>query len=95
DGRAPTILLNLPAHQVVRVCSLVCQEWKELVDSVAHWRERCLRKEIQSCDASRPLDYWCLFYFITKKGRNLLKNPRENTGSYWFKTADFYLSCIL
>uniref|UniRef100_A0A671QYW2 F-box domain-containing protein n=1 Tax=Sinocyclocheilus anshuiensis TaxID=1608454 RepID=A0A671QYW2_9TELE len=34
------ILLNLPAHQVVRVCRLVCHEWKELVDSAAHWRER-------------------------------------------------------
>ncbi|XP_058618324.1 F-box only protein 44-like isoform X4 [Onychostoma macrolepis] len=63
------ILLNLPAHQVVRVCRLVCHEWKELVDSAAHWRVRCRREGIQPCDAS-------LFYFLTKNRRNLLKNPR-------------------
>uniref|UniRef100_A0A9J7XMH9 F-box domain-containing protein n=1 Tax=Cyprinus carpio carpio TaxID=630221 RepID=A0A9J7XMH9_CYPCA len=49
------ILLNLPAHQVVRVCRLVCREWKELVDSAAHWRERCRREGIQPLDVSRPL----------------------------------------
>uniref|UniRef100_A0A673FLZ1 F-box domain-containing protein n=1 Tax=Sinocyclocheilus rhinocerous TaxID=307959 RepID=A0A673FLZ1_9TELE len=72
------ILLNLPAHQVVRVCRLVCYEWKEL----------CRREGFQPCDASRPLDDWCLFYFITKKGSNLLKNPRANghkhtTNVFW------------
>ncbi len=70
--------LKHPAHQVVRVCRLVCHEWKELVDSAAHWRVRCRREGIQSCDASIPVDDWCLFYFITKKGSNLLKNNRAN-----------------
>ncbi|KAF4096848.1 hypothetical protein G5714_022817 [Onychostoma macrolepis] len=88
------ILLNLPAHQVVRVCRLVCHEWKELVDSAAHWRVRCRREGIQPRDASRPPDDWRLFYFLTKKRRNLLKNPRaedklqgwkivENGGDRW------------
>ncbi|CAM4681005.1 unnamed protein product [Leuciscus chuanchicus] len=74
------ILLNLPEHQVVRVCRLVCREWKELVDSAAHWRERCRREGIQPCDASRPPEDWRLFYFITKKQRNLLKNPSADDG---------------
>ncbi|XP_005162141.1 uncharacterized protein isoform X1 [Danio rerio] len=88
------ILLYLPAHQVVRVCRLVCPEWKELVDSVAHWRERCRREGIQPCDASRPPEDWCQFYFITKKRRNLIKNPKaedefndwmivQNGGDLW------------
>uniref|UniRef100_A0A672RBZ1 F-box only protein 6-like n=1 Tax=Sinocyclocheilus grahami TaxID=75366 RepID=A0A672RBZ1_SINGR len=84
------ILLNLPAHQVVRVCRLVCHEWKELVDSAAHWRERCRREGIQPQDVSRPPDNWCQFYFLTKKRRNLLKNPRaegwtivQNGGHRW------------
>ncbi|XP_077070414.1 F-box only protein 44-like isoform X1 [Siphateles boraxobius] len=88
------ILLNLPEHQVVRVCRLVCREWKELVDSAAHWRERCRREGIQPCDASRPPEDWRMFYFITKKRRNLLKNPRaddefqgweivQNGGDHW------------
>ncbi|ROL53226.1 F-box only protein 44 [Anabarilius grahami] len=72
------ILLNLPAHQVVRVCRLVCREWKELVDSASHWRERCRREGIQPCDASRTPEDWRLFYFLTKKQHNLLKNPRAD-----------------
>ncbi|KAK7128661.1 hypothetical protein R3I94_017031 [Phoxinus phoxinus] len=72
------ILLNLPGHQVVRVCRLVCREWKELVDSAEHWRERCQREGIQPCDASTPPEDWRLFYFITKQRRNLLKNPKAD-----------------
>uniref|UniRef100_A0A8C1Q8D7 F-box domain-containing protein n=2 Tax=Cyprinus carpio TaxID=7962 RepID=A0A8C1Q8D7_CYPCA len=62
------ILLNLPAHQVVRVCRLVCREWKELVDSAAHWREHD----------------WRLVYFKTKKGCNLLKNSRADGKIFFY-----------
>uniref|UniRef100_A0A8C1PZW6 Si:dkey-147f3.8 n=1 Tax=Cyprinus carpio TaxID=7962 RepID=A0A8C1PZW6_CYPCA len=74
------ILLNLPAHQVVQVCRLVCREWKELVDSAAHWRERCRTEGLQPYDASRPPEDWRLFYFLSKFRRNLLKNPRAEDG---------------
>nr|XP_055043310.1 F-box only protein 44-like [Misgurnus anguillicaudatus] len=88
------ILLNLPAEDVVLKCRLVCREWKELVDSQAHWRERCLREWIEPPDASRPQENWCLFYFLSKKRHNLLNNPRaedefngwkivENGGDEW------------
>ncbi|XP_056305080.1 F-box only protein 6-like isoform X3 [Danio aesculapii] len=77
------ILLNLPAH-VVKECRLVCHEWKELVDSGPHWRERCRREGIQPCDASRPPDDWRQFYFMTKKRRNLIKNPKaEDSLTGW------------
>ncbi len=72
------ILLNLPAYQVVQVCRLVCHEWKELVDSAAHWRERCRREGFQPYDASRLPEDWCLFYFLSKFRRNLIKNPRAD-----------------
>ncbi|XP_050970027.1 F-box only protein 2 isoform X2 [Labeo rohita] len=74
------IFMNLPAHQVVQVCRLVCHEWKELVDSAAHWRKRCKRKEIQPYDASRVPEDWRLFYFQSKYRRNLLKNPKADDG---------------
>ncbi|KAL1270711.1 hypothetical protein QQF64_029727 [Cirrhinus molitorella] len=74
------ILLNLPAHQVVQVCRLVCHEWKELVDSAAHWRKRCQREEIQPYDASRTPEDWRLFYFLSKYRQNLLKNPSADDG---------------
>ncbi|XP_051516724.1 F-box only protein 6-like isoform X2 [Myxocyprinus asiaticus] len=78
------ILLNLPAQQVISVFRLVCHEWKELVDSAAHWRERCRREDLQPCDASRPPADWQMFYFLAKKRRNLLKNPRaEEELSGW------------
>ncbi|RXN38211.1 F-box only 44-like protein [Labeo rohita] len=72
------ILMYLPAHEVVQVCRLVCHEWKELVDSAAHWRERCKREEIQPYDASRVPEDWRLFYFQSKYRRNLLKNPKAD-----------------
>ncbi len=86
------ILLKLPAHQVVRVCRLVCHEWKELVDSAAYWRERCRREKIQPREASRLPDDWRLFYFLTKKRRNLLKNPIAEGDSYqyhWYTIVVF------
>uniref|UniRef100_A0A673GPT5 Zgc:114174 n=1 Tax=Sinocyclocheilus rhinocerous TaxID=307959 RepID=A0A673GPT5_9TELE len=60
-----TILLNLPAHQVVQVCRLVCHEWKELVDSAAHWRERCRTEGFHPYNASCPPEDWRLFYFLS------------------------------
>ncbi|XP_051947193.1 F-box only protein 44-like [Xyrauchen texanus] len=88
------ILLNLPAQQVIRVCRLVCHEWKELVDSAALWKERCRREGLLPCNPSRPPANWWMFYFLAKKQRNLLKNPSaeeefhgweivENDGDCW------------
>ncbi|TRY89875.1 hypothetical protein DNTS_030352 [Danionella cerebrum] len=88
------ILLNVPAHQVVRVCRLVCAEWRDLVDSNAHWKERCRREGIHPWDSNINPGDWRQFYFITKKRRNLIKNPKadddfnewtivQNGGNYW------------
>ncbi|XP_017209051.1 uncharacterized protein isoform X2 [Danio rerio] len=89
------ILLNLPAHQVVRVCRLVCPEWKELVDSAAHWRERCRREGIQPCDASRPPVDWCQFYILNKNRRNLIKNPKAEAGLQGWEIAGNGDACWL
>lgn len=88
------ILLNLPPDQVVRVCRLVCRQWKEVADSESLWRERCRRERYRLRDAAKTPDDWRLFYFLCKKRRNLLKNPRaehkmknwkilENGGDGW------------
>uniref|UniRef100_A0A8C7K852 Uncharacterized protein n=1 Tax=Oncorhynchus kisutch TaxID=8019 RepID=A0A8C7K852_ONCKI len=87
------MLLNVPPQQVVCVCRLVCREWKEVVDSDSLWRERCRREGYQTYVTKLPKD-WRLFYFLCKKRRNLLKNPRaddkfkgwqimENGGDKW------------
>ncbi|XP_033484301.1 F-box only protein 6-like [Epinephelus lanceolatus] len=88
------IFLSLPPHQVVHVCRLVCHQWKEVADSESLWKERCRREGYRLRDASKIAKDWRLFYFLCKKRRNLLKNPRgeqdlsgwqilENGGDKW------------
>ncbi|XP_074499701.1 F-box only protein 6-like [Sebastes fasciatus] len=78
------IFLNLPPKQVVRICRLVCHQWKEVADSESLWRERCRREGYRLRDASKIPKDWRLFYFLCKKRRNLLKNPRgENKMKNW------------
>ncbi|XP_059188564.1 F-box only protein 2-like isoform X3 [Centropristis striata] len=70
------IFLHLPPHQVVVVCRLVCHQWKEVADSESLWKERCRREGYRIRDASKIPRDWRMFYFLCKKRRNLLKNPR-------------------
>lgn len=70
------IFLNLPPDQVVHSCRLVCHEWKEVADRQSLWRERCRREGYHLPDTSKTPKDWRLFYFLCKKRRNLIKNPR-------------------
>ncbi|XP_017265115.1 F-box only protein 6 [Kryptolebias marmoratus] len=70
------IFLNLPPHRVVCMCRLVCRQWKEVADLESFWRERCRREGYHINGASRVPRDWRLFYFLCKKQRNLIKNPR-------------------
>lgn len=70
------IFLNLPHNKVVRVCRLVCHQWKEVADGDFLWRERCRREGYRLRDASKTPTDWRLFYFLCKKRRNLVRNPR-------------------
>ncbi|KAF6721246.1 F-box only protein 6 [Oryzias melastigma] len=74
------IFLNVPPYQVVRGCRLVCQDWKEVADRDSFWIERCRREGYHSQHASEIPRDWKYFYFIHKKRRNLLKNPRGEDG---------------
>nr|XP_020467512.1 F-box only protein 6-like [Monopterus albus] len=70
------IFLNLPPYQVIHVCRFVSHQWKDVADSESLWRERCKREGYHLHDVSRTPQDWRLFYFLCKKRRNLLKNPR-------------------
>lgn len=70
------IFLHVPPNQLVCVCRLVCQQWKEVADSESLWRERCRREGYNLRDCSKIPQDWRLFYFLCKKRRNLLKNTR-------------------
>lgn len=78
------ILNNIPAEQVVCTCRLVCHEWRDMVDSSSLWRERCRREGLLPRDPTKSINDWRLFYFLCKKRRNLLKNPKaEEKFSGW------------
>ncbi|XP_034392105.1 F-box only protein 6-like [Cyclopterus lumpus] len=78
------IFLNLPPEQVVWVCRLVCHQWGQVADSESLWRGRCRREGYRLRDASKIPKDWRLFYFLCKKRRNLLKNPKgENKMKNW------------
>uniref|UniRef100_A0AAQ4PTX7 Uncharacterized protein n=1 Tax=Gasterosteus aculeatus aculeatus TaxID=481459 RepID=A0AAQ4PTX7_GASAC len=74
------IFLHLPPHQVVGVCRSVCRQWREVSDSESLWRERCRREGYRPRDPSKMTKDWRLFYFLCKKRRNLLKNPKAEHG---------------
>ncbi|XP_041654512.1 F-box only protein 6-like [Cheilinus undulatus] len=81
------IFLNLPPHQVVCTCRLVCHQWKEAADSESLWKQRCRREGYHLSDPSKIPKDWRLFYFLCKTRRNLLKNPRgEKKMRYWHIT---------
>lgn len=78
------IFHNLPYEEVVRHCRLVCKQWKGVADSESLWRERCRREGYLSQNSSFAPNDWRQFYFLCKKRRNLLKNPKAaEQFKYW------------
>lgn len=74
------VFLNLPAQLVVCVCRLVCHYWKDVADSESFWRERCRREGYELHANSEVQSKWMWFYFLCKRRRNLIKNPRGEDG---------------
>uniref|UniRef100_A0A3Q2PZV7 F-box domain-containing protein n=1 Tax=Fundulus heteroclitus TaxID=8078 RepID=A0A3Q2PZV7_FUNHE len=70
------IFLNIPPNMVVCVCRLVCHEWKEVADRQSFWREKCRRVGYSLGEIYKSPDNWRMFYFLLKKKRNLIENPR-------------------
>ncbi|XP_028309041.1 F-box only protein 6-like isoform X2 [Gouania willdenowi] len=68
------IFLKLPYTQVVRVCRLVCHQWKEVADSQSLWKEKCRRDGYKLCDTTKIPTDWRLFYALCHNKQNLLKN---------------------
>lgn len=70
------VLVELPATELVQVCRLVCQRWKELVDSAPLWLLKCQQEGlVPEGSADDERDHWQQFYFLSKRRRNLLRNP--------------------
>lgn len=70
------VLAELPATELVQVCRLVCLRWKELVDSAPLWLLKCQQEGlVPEGSADDERDHWQQFYFLSKRRRNLLRNP--------------------
>ena len=70
------VLAELPASELVQACRLVCLRWKELVDGAPLWLLKCQQEGLvpEGC-ADDERDHWQQFSFLSKRRRNLLRNP--------------------
>ncbi|EPQ12218.1 F-box only protein 2 [Myotis brandtii] len=70
------VLAELPAAELVQACRLVCLRWKELVDGAPLWLLKCQQEGLVPEGGSEDeRDHWQQFYFLSKRRRNLLRNP--------------------
>ncbi|XP_048205778.1 F-box only protein 2 isoform X3 [Perognathus longimembris pacificus] len=69
------VLAELPAAQLVQACRLVCLRWKELVDGAPLWLLKCQQEGLVPEGDAEDGDHWQHFYFLSKRRRNLLRNP--------------------
>ncbi|KAM9036393.1 F-box only protein 2 [Sarcophilus harrisii] len=69
------ILASVPATELVLICRLVCLQWKELVDGASLWVLKCQQEGLAGEDQiEEDRENWQMFYFLSKRKRNLLKN---------------------
>ncbi|XP_027514105.1 F-box only protein 2 [Corapipo altera] len=69
------ILAAIPAVDLVLVCRLVCCQWKNLVDGAALWILKCQQEGLTGAESEEDAENWQNFYFLSKKRKNLIKNP--------------------
>lgn len=70
------VLAALPASELVQACRLVCLRWKELVDGAPLWLLKCQQEGlVPEGGTDEERDHWQQFYFLSKRRRNLLRNP--------------------
>ncbi|XP_054503608.2 F-box only protein 2 isoform X2 [Agelaius phoeniceus] len=76
------ILASVPAVELVLVCRLVCCQWRNLVDGAALWILKCQQEGLSRAESD--VEDWQSFYFLSKKRRNLIKNPCGEEGlEHW------------
>ncbi|NXP89983.1 FBX2 protein, partial [Passerina amoena] len=76
------ILASIPAVELVLVCRLVCCQWRNLVDGAALWILKCQQEGLTRAESE--VENWQSFYFLSKKRRNLIKNPCGEEGfEHW------------
>lgn len=69
------ILASIPAVDLVLACRLVCCQWKNLIDGAALWILKCQQEGFAGAESEENAENWQNFYFLSKRRRNLIKNP--------------------
>uniref|UniRef100_A0A8D2N237 FBA domain-containing protein n=1 Tax=Zonotrichia albicollis TaxID=44394 RepID=A0A8D2N237_ZONAL len=76
------LLPCLALLRLVLVCRLVCCQWRNLVDGAALWVLKCQQEGLTRAESD--VENWQSFYFLSKKRRNLIKNPCGEEGlEHW------------
>nr|XP_033777210.1 F-box only protein 6-like isoform X2 [Geotrypetes seraphini] len=74
------VLSLVPAGQLIHSCKLVCVLWKNIVDLPTLWKRKSQKEGFVPKECKRNPRDWRAFYFVSKKKKNLLKNPCANEG---------------
>ncbi|KAM4704042.1 F-box only protein 2 [Rhinophrynus dorsalis] len=78
------ILAGVPAEELVLVCRLVCNQWKDIVDGTDIWQIKCQQEGLTMTERDTKPDNWKNVYFLNKRKRNLIKNNcGEADLDYW------------
>ncbi|KAM4651541.1 F-box only protein 44 isoform 2-T3 [Discoglossus pictus] len=78
------VLSLVPALDLIHRCRRVCTLWKEIIDSPTLWKTKCQRMGYISKSCKKSPKDWKMFYYLSSKRRNLLKNTCALEGlQYW------------
>ncbi|XP_068935347.1 F-box only protein 44-like isoform X1 [Petaurus breviceps papuanus] len=87
------VLLELfslvPARELLRHCRPVCSLWRDLIDLITLWKQKCRREGFISKNWKQPVADWKFFYFLCSLRRNLIQNPCAQEGfTCWITDED-------
>ncbi|XP_063293164.1 F-box only protein 2 [Pelobates fuscus] len=84
DDVLARILAGLPAEELILVCRLVCNQWKNIVDGADVWQIKCHQDGFSEAARETEPDNWKSVYLLNKRKTNLIKNPcGEEEYEFW------------
>ncbi|XP_063799950.1 putative nuclease HARBI1 isoform X1 [Pseudophryne corroboree] len=86
EGVLLEILSSVPHRDLILQCRLVCSVWRDVIDSHTLWKMKCQRDGFLPKDWRKNPPDWRMFYVLSYKKRNLLRNPCATvTNRYRYK----------
>ncbi|XP_063799952.1 F-box only protein 6-like isoform X2 [Pseudophryne corroboree] len=89
EGVLLEILSSVPHRDLILQCRLVCSVWRDVIDSHTLWKMKCQRDGFLPKDWRKNPPDWRMFYVLSYKKRNLLRNPcATDDFNFWHKNED-------